>query len=217
MLINFQEAVLKHNMNIKGIIQVGAHYGQEYPDYKAIGITEILFIEPCRAAFEVLKELYSGVVGVALFNYACGAYDGTAVMNTEQANKGMSNSILTPAKHLRQYPSIEFNGTEEVKVITLDGLIKQREDLLAPFEVADPSPYNMLVMDVQGYELEVLKGAPETLGHIDYIYTEVNRDEVYEGCARIEQIDEYLIGFTRVETSWAGGTWGDAIYVKKTL
>ena len=35
-------------------------------------------------------------------------------------------------------------------------------------------------MDVQGYELEVLKGATKTLEQVDYVYCEVNRDEVYE-------------------------------------
>ena len=30
-------------------------------------------------------------------------------------------------------------------------------------------------MDVQGYELEVLKGGLETLKQVDYVYCEVNR------------------------------------------
>jgi hypothetical protein len=70
-------------------------------------------------------------------------------------------------------------------------------------------------MDVQGFELEVLKGATETLKGIDYVYCEINRDEVYEGCAKIWELDAFLKDFTRVETSWAGGSWGDAIYIKK--
>ena len=47
--------------------------------------------------------------------------------------------------------------------------------------------------------------------------TEVNRDEVYKNCARVEQLDEFLLtyGFERVETTWDGETWGDAFYIKK--
>jgi hypothetical protein len=39
---------------------------------------------------------------------------------------------------------------------------------------------------------------------------------VYENNAFIEQIDEYLgeYNLIRVETSWDGGIWGDALYVK---
>jgi Methyltransferase FkbM domain len=77
--------------------------------------------------------------------------------------------------------------------------------------------YNFLTIDVQGYELEVLKGSRETLTNIPGIFTEVNRDELYSNCVRVEQLDELLKNFdlTRVETNWEGGTWGDAFYLKK--
>ena len=42
------------------------------------------------------------------------------------------------------------------------------------------SSYNFLNMDVQGYELEVLKGGTTTLEKIEYVMTEVNRAEVYK-------------------------------------
>jgi hypothetical protein len=76
---------------------------------------------------------------------------------------------------------------------------------------------NFINIDVQGYELEVFKGSENLLNSIDYIITEVNRDEVYENCVRIESLDEFLskYGFIRVETDWAGHTWGDALYIKK--
>jgi hypothetical protein len=75
---------------------------------------------------------------------------------------------------------------------------------------------NVLMMDVQGYELEVLKGARETLGSIDHVFTEINRAELYEGCPMAEDLDLFLagFGFFRAETDWAGGTWGDAYYRK---
>lgn len=206
MLIDFKKAVLKHTMNIKGVIHVGAHHGQEYGDYSAIGAFPVLFIEPCQNAFSLLQNKFVGNPNVTLFNSACGAEFSVGQMNVEQANQGMSNSLLRPVKHLQQYPNILFTETEEVEVRPLDEIIEHLD-----------FKGNLLVMDVQGYELEVLKGATETLKGIHYIYTEVNRDEVYEGCARIEQLDEYLKDFIRVETSWAGGSWGDAIYKLRVL
>jgi len=64
-------------------------------------------------------------------------------------------------------------------------------------------------MDVQGFELEVLKGGENCIKNIDYIMTEVNRDEVYKDCAKVEQSDQFLddYGFIRVETSWEGIIW----------
>ena len=75
----------------------------------------------------------------------------------------------------------------------------------------------MINIDVQGYELEVFKGGSDFLNHIDYIISEVNREELYKGCAMINEVDEYLsnYNFKRVKTCWDGGTWGDALYIKK--
>ena len=201
MLIKLSEAIQHHNLNIKGIIHAGGHHGQEMPEYFACGIRNIVLIEPCKPAFQYLRRHFS--TKATLFNCALGAFQGTAVMNVETANTGQSNSLLKPAKHLQQYPDIRFTQTEIVEVKTMDSLPIKREN------------YNMLNMDVQGYELEVLKGATATLKHIDIIYTEVNRDEVYQSCARVEQLDEFLKDFERIETDWGGGTWGDAIYLRK--
>ena len=65
--------------------------------------------------------------------------------------------------------------------------------------------------------MEVLRGGSETLNHVDYVYCEVNRDEVYENNAYVEEIDEFLSAYDmeRVETFWQGGIWGDALYVRK--
>jgi len=73
-------------------------------------------------------------------------------------------------------------------------------------------------MDTQGYELEILKGAVNTLEHVDYIFTEISNEEIYKGTALIEDLDEFLEprGFKRVETHWQGkGNWGDAFYLKE--
>ena len=64
--------------------------------------------------------------------------------------------------------------------------------------------------------MEVFKGAKNTLNEIDYIICEVNRDVVYYGCPMVDELDDYLnkYNFKRVETTWDGNTWGDALYIK---
>lgn len=205
MLIDLKKAVRKYGMQIRGVIHVGIHFGQEDGTYRALGIKDMVYIEPCSNAYEKVYDLFHDMPGVRLFNCACGAEEGRATMYTETANTGMSNSLLKPAKHLEQYPSIQFTGTEDVEVKTLDSL-----DF-------DKQKYNMLVADVQGFELEMLKGATETLKGIDYILLELNREEVYEKCAKVWDIDAFLKDYTRVETNWSGGTWGDGLYIKSNL
>lgn len=206
MLIPLKDAIARHHLRIKGIVHVGAHYGQELPDYNASGIFDIVFIEPCQAAYRVLQGRVGVDDRVILFHCACSDQEGSAEMNVERRNQGQSNSLLRPKKHLDYYPDIQFVETEQITTRRLDNL---------PFT---RSRYNLLMMDTQGAELLVLKGATETLAGIDYVYTEVNNQELYEGNALVTELDAFLEGFTRVETYWVGHQgWGDAIYVRNNL
>jgi len=71
-------------------------------------------------------------------------------------------------------------------------------------------------LDIQGVELRAIKGLGEYLSHIDYIYTEVNEDSVYENNDLLKDIDKYLLlkGFSRKETCIINGNWGDALYTR---
>jgi hypothetical protein len=74
-----------------------------------------------------------------------------------------------------------------------------------------------MIIDVQGYEMEVFKGAKKTLENVDYIMSEINRAEVYKDCAKLEELITFLkpYGFELVEESWDGITWGDGLFIKK--
>ena len=73
--------------------------------------------------------------------------------------------------------------------------------------------------DIQGYELEALKGMPNHLKIAEYIYLEVNFEEVYLGCSQIKDIDKFLLkfGFMRVGIRKTDKGWGDAIYSKNNI
>ena len=75
---------------------------------------------------------------------------------------------------------------------------------------------NFLNIDIQGAELLALKGMGDLLDNFDYLYLEVNKEEVYKDCPLVEDIDEYLKkwNFKRVQTSWKWANWGDAFYIK---
>lgn len=202
MLLNYFDLKKKYNLEIRGIIHVGAHFGEEYLDYyKPDGVRHIVFFEPLRRSFEVLSKNV-GDEGV-LVNKALGREPGTREMYVETENNGQSSSLLKPKMHLEVYPHIQFPDRIEVEVSTLD------------LEISNPKRYNFLNIDVQGFELEVFRGGEKTLKNIDYIMAEVNRAELYEGCVQVDELDRFLsgFGFDRVETHWEG-TWGDAFYIK---
>jgi hypothetical protein len=92
------------------------------------------------------------------------------------------------------------------------------------------NPYSQLItflpdldflnLDLQGVELRALRGMEGRLHNFKWIYTEVNKEKLYKGCALVEDIDNFLIGwnFKRVETQWCGNTgWGDALYIHRSV
>ncbi len=202
MLLDFAEIKTKYNLNIKGIIHVGAHYGEELFDYINNGIKKILLFEPIQDNYNILEKRINDLdAEIKLYKIALGSEIKNVSMYVSDNDK-QSSSILKPKKHLTQHPDVYFPDIENVEVDILDNY--------------DTSNYNFISMDVQGYELEVLKGAKNSLKNIDYVYCEVNRDEVYENNALVEELDLYLsqYGFKRVETIWSGEIWGDALYIK---
>jgi FkbM family methyltransferase len=205
MLISFSSLKRKYEMNIRGVVHIGAHYGEEIQEYVDNGIQKITVFEPLSLNFDILnKRLQNVNADIQGYQVALGSEKGTATMYLS-SNEAQSSSILKPKEHLEHHPYVTFDGTEEVEV-----------DILDDYDVSNA---NFMNIDVQGYELEVLKGGKKTLEHIDYVYCEVNRGEMYENNAMIDEVDEYLgsYGFERVETHWPETwyKWGDALYIKK--
>lgn len=217
MLLNIDNLVEKHNMNICGVIHIGAHYGDEYDKFKNVGAKNFLFFEPNPDSFDKLKNHIEGCdtdgISVIMENVALGHRDEeNKTMYVETVNKGMSCSLLKPKKHVELYPNITFDSTIKVKQTFLDKYFDESD--------LDILNYNMINIDVQGYELEVFKGAMGSLTNIDYVMTEVNLDELYEGCPMLDELDEFLgniYGFERVEQRIVHDSWGDALYIRKEV
>jgi FkbM family methyltransferase len=205
MIILLDDIIKQYDLKIKGVLHVGSHYGQEYKDYVKNGIENMIFFEPMKETFKKLEENVPTSEKVRLLNMALGNTTGVRDMFVETANKGMSSSFLEPGTHLTMYPHIKFDKKEEVFICKLDDVSFDR-DL-----------YNMINIDVQGFELEVFKGAIETLWAIDIIYTEVNFEDVYKNCCHVEDLDTFLgdFGFKRVLTDGRYGSWGDALYLRE--
>lgn len=210
MILNISNLIQKYNLKIEGVIHVGAHHGEEIDSYEQENIHNIICFEPTQSAFSVLYEKYNKKYD--LFKIALGNYNKHISINL--ANNSQSSSILKPKIHLDQYPHITFDSTEIVQMMKLD-------DFMFTYEKNPDNihkKFNFINIDVQGYELEVFKGSKQYLHKIDYINAEVNNDFVYEDCALVQELDQFLnqFKFERVETDWQGQTWGDAFYIKRS-
>ena len=199
-------------VDIKSVAHIGAHWGEELEQYIQVGIDRIVLFEPlaanCKNIRTKIRDLNADrhrleYYDIALYQTALGAEDKDEVVLAVSSNDAQSSSIMEPLVHLSQYPGITFQNKETASLKRLDGM--------------GLGTFDMLNIDVQGYELEVLKGAMKTLESVKLIVVEVNRAELYRGCPMIEDLDEFLAQYAleRKWTDWIGGTWGDAVYVKQ--
>jgi len=190
---------------MRGVIQIGAHWAEEYEGWLSLGVNEFMFFEPVLSNYLKLCRILPVSDRIKIYQLALGNKTGKIMMFTETEHQGKSCSILEPLLHLEQYPDIEFTGRELVDIDKLDN-IKYDKEL-----------YDHLHVDVQGYELEVFKGADESLKYFDTIETEVHRAELFRGCSMVEETTAYLVdkGFELIDIYWRGMTWGDAKFKRK--
>lgn len=189
------------------ICYIGANEGQELPDLMNCFPDSVIHcFEPQKKPFISLKNNYCKNENLKFYNFGLSNENKQTVIFKNNNNNNMSSSILEPKEHLSYHQNVTFDGFEKVK-------LKRFSDL-------NIDNVDFLNIDVQGYELEVLKGFDD-LTNIKYIITEVNRKELYKNCVLINELDKYLnnYNFVRVKTIWWQMTvpWGDAFYIQKDL
>lgn len=204
MLIDFRQLFPKYNIKPKGVLHVGANIGEEAPIYYELGIKDVVWIE---ANPELIPQLR---INAQKYNHkviqACiGDVQDLEVSFHISNNASQSSSYLELGTHKIAHPEVHFVRDITMKMTRLD-------------QLSCWGGYDFLNVDLQGAELKALKGLGDGIEGFKWVYLEVNKAELYKGCALVEDIDYYLgsYGFNRVETKWCGNTnWGDACYIKQ--
>ena len=187
----------------KVILHVGAHKAEEFSSYKDLGPTKTYWIEANPILASQLSVLFKGDTSQEVIEAAAWDQDGLE-LELIITNNTQSSSILKLKKHRDLYPDIFEETRVKVQTKRLDTLLL---DKIAP---------DFINLDIQGSELRALMGAQNLLANCKWIYSEVNKVEIYEGCCLVEDLDKYLsdLGFRRECTRWfSDHGWGDALYV----
>lgn len=169
--------------HISGIIHVGANDGKELAWYVTKKYQPILAFEPHPQAFEELKKHYWN--HAISWNLALGSESGSLQLyipedgDTEKSSK--YKSIPTEGHN---WTNIPIGSTIIVPVI--------RFDLWAVRGGIDLSPFNTVVIDVQGMELEVLQGFGLYLGVFDFLVIECSKKPVYDGESSAQEVVDWL-------------------------
>jgi FkbM family methyltransferase len=206
MLIAFSDIIQRYGIRPTGIFHVGANAGQEVEDYRAQGIENMVLIEADPQVFKKLKANVSHLPYAIPICALCSDVSGKEVDFHRANNDGQASSMLEFGTHERMHPEVKFIGNIALETVRADVVCAQYN--------IDLVDYDFLNIDVQGTELKVLMGMGEDLRKINYAYIEVNRDELYKGCARVDEIDAYLqaFGMQRKEMKMTNFGWGDAYY-----
>ena len=217
--MSFKEKILT-GKNIKKVVHVGADRGGELPQYRNMGVEEVVWLEANPEVYQELLENLDimNVTEVKSHPFNCLISDKDDVVTDFNlyygwdaghlvGNKGMSS--LLKAKN-SWWGSECYRGTVKLQSSTLDAFLEKN---------SLGYDYDMLNMDTQGAELMVCKGAVKLLESVKYINSEVTLyNPQYEGNPLFNEIYDFLkpFGFIHIETELSGdGNWGDAVFEKK--
>lgn len=205
MLIPYKDLVKQYNIKVSGILHIGAHECEELNDYLNGGVKDIYWVDGQENLVHKMKSK-----GIANIYHALIDEEDNKEVTFNISNNGQSSSILEFGTHSIHHPQVHYVSSHKQTTTRLDTFIDKHN---IPIE-----RLNFLNLDIQGVELRALKSMEKYLKHIDYIYTEVNTEEVYKGCDSITSIDAYLkqFGFEKRDYRiYKQYGWGDAFYIKQ--
>lgn len=134
--------------------------------------------EPNPSLVKILKKKYSNNKKVFIHENALGAKNKIVSFNI--LNYSGSSSIMRPSKILKFYhgEKMDIEQTVQVQQVRLDKVLDGEIDVLK--------------LDLQGYELEALKGSEQLLQTIKIITAEIEFVPLYEGQPLFSDIDLFL-------------------------
>ncbi|WNG28207.1 FkbM family methyltransferase [Cystobacter fuscus] len=200
-----------HLVKPKGVIYAGAHIGENIGAFLDAGFESVLCLEPNPEDFALLERNASK--RVLCLNAAVSDQDGVSPYFMVPGVPTLNSTLAPDQEYWKRLVGEELVAQYaptrlEVPSFRLDTLM-ERHGL--------SGRYNVLYMNIQGGELLALRGAPRTLESIDTVFTELNFERRYEGCALFEEVDAFLreAGFRLMyleKFPSSGGEHGEALY-----
>lgn len=165
------------------VIDIGANAGQfSLAARRALPRARIHAFEPQSGPAERFKRVFSSDPLVVLHPVAVGPESGTASMNVSRRADSSSLLPITPLQS-RLFPGTEPRGVTEVTV-------RRLAQVIAPDALPDDGVF--LKLDVQGFELECLRGCAEILPKCRQVYVEASFVELYGGQALLTDVARHL-------------------------
>jgi len=183
--LNAEEPLLKKLMNdlrIQTVIDVGANEGQYGTQLIKNGFTGNIFsFEPLSDPFSVLQRKAKAAPNWNAINCAIGEDDAELSINVSE-NSVSSSFYEVSGNSLKAEPATRIVRKETIGVTSIDKYFKQRN---LEKEI-------WLKLDVQGYELNALKGALQTLRDVKAIQVELSLSPAYIGAPLLVEVVSFI-------------------------
>ena len=179
------------------IIEAGAHLGYDTLGLSKIWPNSMIYaFEPIPYLYNDLAKRLNGKKNVRLFNLALGEKNASVEMYISSGESSGSSSILKPSKHLEMFPDVVFESRKLVQMKTLNQWAKEE----------NVPRIDLMWLDMQGYEVNALKGAGDFIKSVSIIYTELCKSELYEGLCTKDNYISFLnnLGFKLIEVCGDG-------------
>lgn len=206
MFFSMEELHRFWGVNPMNILHVGAHKAEEFNEYNYVSFKHLYWVEAQDELAERLTNMLDPNTNTVI-KAAAWSQDGLE-LEFRVANNSESSSLYHFGTHQKSYPNIKFERTQIVVTRKLDSIFPVTTNI------------DFINLDIQGAELQALKGFEKGLLAVKWIYCEVNSRPVYKEAPVIKDIDEYLSNFGFVRKSvrwWKRDGWGDALYIHASV
>ena len=174
------EKILK-NINPETVIDIGSNKGQFVMLIEQLFPNKIIYsFEPILEVLEKQKKFFNYKKNIFFYNFALGS--STLTEDFYITKSADNSSFFKAKKNGNKNKKFEIKEKKNIQIKTLDEVIIN-EKIIGPV---------LMKIDVQGYELEVLKGSENMLKKIEYILLEVSETEVYENQPLSDRIITFL-------------------------
>jgi len=154
------------------VLDVGANTGQTGHELREYGYTgRIVSFEPLSGPYAELAAATKKDSAWQCMQTALGDSKRQATINI--SGTSVSSSLLPMnQRHINELPESSYVGTETINITTLDDVYPG---------IAGSAVNVFLKIDVQGFELSVLRGAAQTLPKMTLVQLELLPVVLYEG------------------------------------
>ena len=161
------------------IVMAGAHEGEICIDIfkKYFPTSQIFAFEPCISSFQICKERLTLDSNIVLYNKGLSSSNETRELNLSYTSN--TNSLYKINLHGMTAPQKE--EIEIIDLITLNEWYGDRSDDI-----------DLLYLNIEGHELEALKGGLNILYKVKVIFIEMNVIEIWKNVPLEDDIHKFL-------------------------